>query len=372
MKITEVRPFLFNRFLLVRVYTDAGLVGTGEAGNWAHHDVTCQCLREIAEYYVGKDPRAIEHHFQAVSRRAHFMGSDLSAALSAIAVALWDILGKSVSLPVHQLLGGACRDRVKVYQFLNGHTREEIAESAERGLEAGFTAFRMTPLPPSFEKNTSTRNISEAVRMVADAREALGDGIDLGLEIHRNLKPDEAIILGRELESFRILYYEDPVAPQSIDALEYVARHVRIPIATGERFYSMYQFKDLIDRKIVSLIRPDLSLAGGFTQAKKIAAQAEAAFVGVFPHLMGTPVNTAAFVQLAAAIPNYAMMEANGGNDDLGGAIIEPVPLVDGYRILPDKPGIGIELDEEALAKQPPHVPTKFDPSTHADGSVAH
>ena len=372
MKITEVRPLLFNRFLLVRVHTDAGIVGTGEAGNWGHQDATFQCLRELSAYYIGKDPRTIEHHYQTVSRRAHFMGSVISAALSAIDVALWDILGKSVELPVYQLLGGKCRDRVKVYTSLGGHTDEQIAESARAGLGNGFTSFRMSPFPPDFERNTSTRNISEAVRIVGCARAALGDDVDLGLEIHRNLQPDEAIVLGRELESMRVMYYEDPVAPQSIDAIEYVARHVRIPIATGERFYNIFQFKDLIDRKIVSLIRPDLSLAGGFTQVKKIAGLAEAAFVRLFPHLMGTPVNTAAFVNLAASIPNYVLMEANGGNDDLGGVVLDPVPLVDGHRIVPDKPGIGIDIDETAIENQPPFTPLNYDGSKGLDGSVAH
>ena len=369
MKIVEIRPFLVSRYLLVRVYTDEGLVGNGEAGLWAHHGVVCEQIKELSEYYVGKDPRLIEHHFQTVSRRAHFMGSALSAALSAIDIALWDILGKSVGLPVYQLLGGKCRDKVKVYGNLGGQTDAEIAAAARSGLEQGYTAFRMTPFPANFELRNATSNISAGTRMVAAARAALGDEIDLGIEIHRNLRPEEAITLARELEPFKIHYYEDPVAPQSVEALEYVARHVNIPLATGERFYSLYQFKDLIDRQIVSLIRPDVSLAGGFTQVKKIAALAEAAFVGLFPHLMGTAVNNAAFVQLAAAIPNYVVMEANEGASEM---VDEPVRLENGYRIVPDKPGIGVEIDEEALAAMPPYQPMTFAGSVHEDGSVAH
>ena len=369
MKIVEIKPFLVNRFLLVRVYTDEGLIGNGEAGLWAHHGVVCEQIRELNEYYVGKDPRLIEHHFQTVTRYAHFMGPVLNAALSAIDVALWDILGKSVGLPVYQLLGGKCRDKVKVYANLGGQTAEELAESARTSLEQGYTSFRLSPFPANFELQSSTSNISAAARTVAEARAALGDEVDLGIEIHRNLRPEEAITLARELAPLKIFYYEDPVAPQSVEALEYVARHVDIPIATGERFYNIYQFKDLIDRKIVSLIRPDVSLAGGFTQVKKIAALAEAAFVGLFPHLMGTAVNNAAFVQLAAAIPNYVVMEANVGASEV---VDEPVRLENGYRIVPDKPGIGVEIDEKALADMPPYQPMKIAGSVHEDGSVAH
>src|SRR5690606_19222203 len=155
---------------------------------------------------------------------------------------------------------------------------------------------------------TPTQVITSAIEIVAAIREAVGYGIDLGLEIHRNLRPEEAIVLAQELKPYRILYYEDALAPESVEALAYVARHVDLPMASGERFYNIYQFMDLSDRQIVSLIRPDLSLAGGYTQVKKIAGIAEAAFVGIFPHLMGSPLNIVAFSHLAAAIPNYFLM----------------------------------------------------------------
>ena len=333
--------------------------------------MVCEAIRELSEYYVGKDPRLIEHHYQVVSRNTHFQGAVLSAAMSAIDVAMWDILGKSVDLPVYQLLGGKCRDKVKVFANVGGATVEQRVESALKNVERGYISLRMIPFTPNFEQQTPTRVISDAVEMVRAVREAIGDGIDLGLEIHRNLRPEEAIGLATELMPLKILYYEDPLAPESVEALEYIARHVDIPIATGERFYSMYQFKDLVDRKIVSLIRPDVSLAGGFTQVKKIAGIAEPAFVGIFPHLMGSVVNNAAFTQLAAAIPNYVLMESNLPEESLNGIIDEPLKEEGGYRIVSDRPGIGVEIDEKALGKFP------FKPRTiggffHADGSVAH
>ncbi len=371
MKITEIRVFLVGRFLLVRVYTDEGIVGNGEAGLWAHHRVVKEALSELSDYYVGKDPLRMEHHYQVVSRSAHFTGAVLSAALSAIDIALWDIFGKAMGLPVYQLLGGKCRDKVKLFENIGGDTAAEVRECAQQRVEQGFTSLRMTPFVRGFEQRTGTANISTAVELVAAARETLGDEVDLGLEIHRNLRPEEAIVLATELASLKILYYEDPLAPQSLEALEYVARHINIPIATGERCYNIFQFKELLDRKVVSLIRPDVSLAGGFTQVKKIAALAEAAFVGIFPHLMGSPINNAAFAQLAAAIPNYAHTEHNALNGPMTEIVDEQLRVEGGYRLLPDRPGIGIEIVEDALAKYP-YERWAIKGHFHADGSVAH
>lgn len=371
MKITRITPFLAGRYLLVRVYTDEGITGNGEAGLWAHHQVVYQAIRELADYYVGKDPLRIEHHYQTVSRHTHFMGAVLSAAMSAIDIALWDILGKSVGLPVYQLLGGRCRDKVKVFANVSGHTLETCAASAKSQVARGFTSLRMTPFFSGFEQQTATAVVSNAVDMVRTVREAVGDGIDIGLEIHRNLQPDAAIMLAKELEPFKILYYEDPLAPESVEALEYIARHVDLPMATGERFYNIYQFKDLVDRGVVSLIRPDLSLAGGFTQIKKIAAIAEPAFIRLFPHLMGSPVNNAAFAHLAVAIPNYEVMEVNPHEGVQSEIVDEPFPFENGYRIVPDRPGIGVEINEAVLEKLP-YEPVRITGSFHADGAVAH
>jgi galactonate dehydratase len=368
-RIDRIEPLLVDRCLLVRVYTSDGLVGTGEAGLWAHHRLVLEAINDLADYFVGKDAGLIEHHFQAVTRDAHFPGPILFAALSAIDIALWDILGQSVGKPVHALLGGACRSRVRVFAAVTGDTVAEHVAQAEAAVAAGYTSIRTMPFLRDWEKETPTAYIGTAVEITAAVRQAIGYSIDLGVEIHRNLLPDEAIILARELEPLRLLYYEDPVAPESLPALEYVARHVDIPIAFGERSYALPQFKDLIDTGAVSMIRPDLSLAGGFTQCRKIAAYAEASFVGVFPHLMGSPVNVAAFVQFAASIPNYAVMES--GSSFLDEIVDLPLSVEAGHLAVPDRPGIGVSLREEALARFP-YRPHRIGASTRADGSVAH
>ena len=371
MKIQKITPFLVDRFLLVRVYTDQGLVGNGEAGLWAHHGMVHRAILDLSDYFIGKDATRIEHHYQTVSRDAHFMGAALSAALSAIDIALWDIAGQAVGQPVHQLLGGRIREKIKVFANVHGPTVEECAVSAQEQVGSGYLSLRMSPFLPGFERKTSSQVIGDAVSMVAAVRESIGYDIDLGLEIHRNLRPEEAIVLARELLPFRILYYEDPLAPERLEAMEYIAKTVPLPMATGERFYNIFQFKDLIDRKIVSLIRPDLSLAGGFTQVKKIAAIAESAFVGIFPHLMGSPVNIAAFCQLDAAIPNYVLMESHPTADAFNEIVDCPVERQGGYLVVSDRPGIGLEIEESKLDRYP-YQPKKIFGNFHADGSVAH
>ena len=372
MRITAVKPILVDQFLLVRVMTDAGVVGNGEAGLWASHEVVARAIEDLAEYFVGQDPALIEYHHQAVSRASHFMGAVLSAALSAIDVALWDIAGKVAGVPVHRLLGGRCRDRIKVFENVGGDSVAERADHARQLVEQGFVSLRTQPFFAGWEaQDRSIKVIATAVEIVGAIREAIGEGADLGVEIHRNLTPAEAITLARELAPLRLAYYEDPLPPQSEDALEYVARHVDLPLAAGERSYSLYQFAELIDRRIVAFVRADLSLAGGITQAKKIAALAEAHFVQYFPHLMGSSVNTMAFAQLDAAIPNYFVQEANVPQ---GAAleILDAVPqVVEGYLEIPQRPGIGIEIDEAAAARFP-FQPRRASAALHADGSVRH
>jgi galactonate dehydratase len=371
VKIQKITPFLVDRTLIVRVYTDEGIVGTGEAGLWAHHRMVYEAIKDLSEYYVGKDPTLIEHHKQVVQRDTHFQGAVLSAAVSGIDVALWDILGKSLGKPVYQLLGGKVRDKVRVFANVNGDTPAARGESARKAVEEGYTSLRTQPMFSGFEKKRSTEVIADAVAIVAAIRDAVGMEIDLGVEIHRNLELGDAVVLGNELMPYRLLYYEDPLRPQSTQALKYVADHVDIPMAAGERSYNIYQFKEILDLGVASYIRPDVSLAGGFTEVKKIAALAEAAFVGVFPHLMGSPVNIAAYVQLDAAIPNYFLMESHTMADRLNDILVEPPQREGGWIVVPDRPGIGVEVREEVFEKFP-YRPAPIRGNYREDGSVAH
>lgn len=369
MKIARLEPLLVDRFLLLQVHTDEGIVGLGEAGLWAHHRVVHQALLDLAETLVGEDASRMDHLFQAVTRNAHFPSPVLHAALSAIDIALWDIQGKALNRPVHQLLGGKCRDKVRVFASIGGDTVEEHIAQARAAVDQGFTSLRSMPFLANWEAQTATQYIGAAAEIVQAIRDEVGYGIDLGVELHRNFGPDESVILAREIAPLRILYYEDPVAPESTTALKYVADRVDIPIAAGERCHSLFQFKELMDAVPLAMIRPDLSLAGGFTQCRKIAAVAEAGFVNVFPHLMGSHVNLAAFVQFAAAIPNYALME--GQASLLPDLVDHPLTVENGYVTVPDRPGIGLSLREEMLARYPyrPHLNLA---AHRPDGSIAH
>jgi galactonate dehydratase len=371
LKITRVTPLLVDRCLLVRVSTDAGIVGTGEAGLWAHHKLVYEAINQLSEYYVGKDAAQIEHHFQVLSRDTHFQGAVLSAAMSAVDIALWDILGKSLGQPVYQLLGGRVRDRVKVFANVVGASLEQMAASARASVDQGYTSLRVVPFFAGFERLSSSAMVSQALDIVRVIRESVGFDVDLGVEIHRNMTKAEVVQFGKAVLPCRLLYLEDPLAPESTESLRYVAAHVDVPLAAGERAYNLYQFKELIDTGAVALIRPDLSLAGGFSQVKKIAGLAEAAFVGVFPHLMGSPVNMAAYVQLDAAIPNYVLQESHTRADALNEILDEPLQRDGGYVLVPNRPGLGIELREDKLSRFPyrPHTITG---AFREDGSVAH
>jgi galactonate dehydratase len=295
----------------------------------------------------------------------------MSAALSAIDIALWDILGKSVGLPVYQLLGGKCRDKIRVFENIGGNTIDDRRESAKRSVANGFSSLRTNPFFTDFEKQESTANITQAIDLIAAIRDAIGFEIDLGVEIHRNLQPDEAVTLAKALEPYRLKYYEDPLAPRSLEAHEYIAKHIGIPMALGERCHDIFQFKDLIDRGIAAFVRTDVSLAGGFTQTKKIASMAEAAAIQIFPHLMGSPVNHAAFAHFAASIPNYYVMEAGLHTTAQRSLVDHPFEISGGYREIPDRPGIGVEINEEAAAEFAA-ASRPLSGNFATDGSVAH
>jgi galactonate dehydratase len=349
MKIERIKPLLVERSLLVRVYTDEGIIGTGEAGLWAHHDLVLEAVEDLSEYYVGKDASRIEHHYQTVSRDTHFQGAVLSAAMSAIDIALWDILGKSLNQPVYQLLGGKVREKVKVFANIGGNTLDERAKQAAEFVAQGYTSLRTVPFFEGFEQRPASQAVTDAVEIVRVIREAVGYNIDLGVEIHRNFSKAEIVVFGNAVLPYRLLYIEDPLAPESTESLKYVAANINVPIAAGERSYNLYQFKEIIDT----------------------GALAESAFIGVFPHLMGSPINMATYVQLDAAIPNYFLQEAYPAADKLNDILVEPLVRDGGYVVVPDRPGIGLDIREEKL-KDHPYRPYTTRGWFREDGSVAH
>ncbi|MBM4418236.1 MAG: galactonate dehydratase [Chloroflexi bacterium] len=377
MKITRVETVPVDRYLFVQVHTDSGLLGLGESGTWGYLEASEKVVEKFAQYLVGEDPLRIEHHWNYLYRSSHFRGAAIMGALSAVDIALWDIAGKHFGVPVYQLLGGKTRDRCRVYYHVFGSTRDALVAGCVDAKRNGFTAVgHLTPFldedrnVPFFK--THAAKIGDAIETVRLYREAVGNDVDLCIEIHRQLTPAEAVVLARGIEPFHPYFYEDPILPDNFDAMGLVAQHISIPIATGERLHTIYEFEMLLRRGAVQYVRPDVCMCGGITGAKKIAALAEAHHVGVVPHNPLSPVSTAACVQIAACIPNFALQEYPIGEHEPPKSEIVRYALEhdgEGFLRVPTRPGIGVELAPDAAVKHPYRmrwVGTRL----HKDGSV--
>ena len=331
---------------------------------------------------MGKDPLPIEHHWNVMLRANHFTGGAISGAVSAIDIALWDIKGKVFNVPVYELLGGRMRHKARLYGHVKGRTIEKLVGRRVRLKEAGFTALgHLNPLldeaktTPYYKSHAD--KIEEAIDNVRRLREAVGPKVDLCIEIHRRLTPPEAIALGRGIEKYMPMFFEDPLRPNSFDAMALVAAHIDIPIATGERFTSLYQFQTLLTRNAVQYLRPDVCLCGGITGTKKIAAIAEAHDAWIVPHNPLSPVSTAACLQIAACIPNFAIQEypsrtpeLDGGKALLGNDIATGLSeQVGGFLAIPGTPGIGVSLVDD-VERRFPEKPRPIRMRPHVDGSV--
>lgn len=376
MKITNIETHFVDRFLFVTVHTDAGLVGLGESGAWGFLEASAQAVATFKRYLIGEDPLKIEHHWQYLYRWTHFRGAAIMGALSAIDIALWDIAGKHFDVPVHQLLGGPTRDRARVYAHVFGQSRNELVQGVIAAKEQGFTAVgHLTPFTDAPRdqpaSGTHVHMIREAVESVRQYREAVGDDVDLCIEIHRRLTPAEAVVLAREIEPFHPFFYEDPTLPDNLDMMAAIAEKIHIPIATGERLHTLFEFDMLLARGAVQYVRPDVCLCGGISGAKKIAALAEARYVQVVPHNPLGPVSTAACLQLAACIPNFALQEYPLGEDvpPKSDIVTQPLTRDGGYLLVPEGPGIGIELVDGA-AERYPYRPLPVITRLHVDGSI--
>lgn len=377
MRITRIETIPVDRFLFVRVHTDAGIVGLGESGAWGFLEASEQVVEKFARYLVGQDPLRIEHHWNYLYRAFHFRGAAIMGALSAVDIALWDIKGKHYNTPVYDLLGGKTRDKARVYLDIGGKSVDEVIANAQSAKEQGFTAVgHLSPLVDGGRNDiyakTHGAKIAEAIEAVRRYREVLGDEFDLCIELHRRLTPAEAIELGRAIEPFHPMFYEDPIRPDNLDAMGQVARQIGIPIASGERLHTIYEFEMLFRRQAVGYARTSIGLCGGISGAKKIAALAEANHVLISPHVNSSPVISAASLQLAACIPNFGIQEHSPSQaQSPKNEIVAPLLQHDGhgYLVIPDSPGIGIELVNDA-AERFPYRMREIENRLHVDGSV--
>ena len=373
MKIEKVESLLIGSNHVVRIHTERGISGVGQSACWGYPEATDRIVRVFAQYLIGKDPLRIEHHWQYLYRMAPFRGSALSGALSAVDIALWDIKGKLFQAPAWQLLGGMCRDRIRLHLLMGGEGPQDVLEKAREAAQEGFTAVKFDPIPSGYQDMTHARLINEVREQVAAAREGAGIDVDLILEIHRKLTPTAAIPLAEAVQEFHPLFYEDPVQIDSIVSQAEVARRISIPVANGERMHNIWEFRELLAAGGSQHVRPDLGLAGGLTQCKKIAALAESYHAAIITHNFLGPILTAAAIQLDAAVPNFIVQEYSKADEGDHNRVFRSAMKRDGgYVTVPDAPGIGVELDDQLLAE------ANFEPRDLAniplrnDGSVAY
>jgi galactonate dehydratase len=360
MKITDIQTFGVNtgggNHLFVKVMTDEHLHGVGEAYRVGPDRAVEQTVHYLKDWLVGQDPTRIEHLWRLMYNGSRFPGgSMLNAAISGIETALWDVKGKAHRVPVYQLLGGRCRDRVRVYLGIGGGTAAQVAESAADAVQQGFTGVKMAPQPASSEKLPWSRVLKGAAERMQAVRRAVGDDVEIALDPHaRVFEPVRALELSEAVRPYRPLFFEEPLRPENIHAMGELRKKINIPIATGEMLYTKYEFRDVVAAEAADILQPDLLLCGGLLEGKKIAALAEANYLTVAPHNPLGPLSTAVAAHFALSTPNFLILEyridSKGPNREL---LQQPFKYDAGHVEVPDTPGLGIELNEKAFKGKP-------------------
>ena len=380
MKITALTTYIVPpRWLFLKIETDAGISGWGEPVVEGKALTVEAAVKELADYLIGKDPRLIEDHWTVMHRGGFYRGGPiLMSAIAGIDQALWDIKGKALGVPVHELLGGKLRETIKVYSWIGGDRPAEVAAGAKDVVARGFRALKMNGTE-ELQIVDSHDRIDAAVERVAMVREAVGPNIGIAVDFHGRVHRPMARILVKELEPYRLMFIEEPVLSENREALKEIATLGSTPIALGERLYSRWDFKSVFEQAVVDIIQPDLSHAGGITECRKIAAMAEAYDVAVAPHCPLGPIALAACLQLDAVSYNCFIQEQslgihyNAGNDLLDYAANKDVfRYEDGYVAIPDGPGLGVEIDEDYVKERAKEGHRWRNPVwRHKDGSFA-
>ena len=353
MKIAKIEQFYpRHRMRLVKITTDTGIVGWGETTLEGKPKSTWAAVEELTEYFIGKDPLRIEHHWQHVYRSAFFRGGNvLMSALSGIDQALWDIAGKYYDVPSYKLLGGAVRDRIRVYAHWGiGSMSDEGLGAARERLDflqskGNYSAFKSGP-GGKWRGHEPPAVIDAFVERAYAMREMVGPDVELAFDFHGKMTPALAIEVCNEIKGMRPMFVEEPVPQENVDALKLVSDHIPYPIATGERLLSRWEFRDVIEKQAVAYLQPDTSHAGGITELKKIANMAEVYYIHIAPHCAIGPVAFSASLHVDAVVPNFLIQE----QIDVGlgaGLFKEEWQVIDGHIDLPTKPGLGFEIDEK-------------------------
>lgn len=385
MKITAISTIVVNarlrNWVFVKIETDQpGLIGWGEASlEWKTRAVV-GAIDDLAELLVGEDPLRIEHLWQVMYRQQFFRPGMIGmSALSGIDQALHDIKAKHFGVPLYELLGGLVRDKVRMYDHLGGGdpdavynqaTAESFAARAQASVADGFTAFKILAVPRTFMLDGAA-NIKQATQLMESVRTAVGDEVDVMVDLHGRTTPAMAIQYGQALAPFRPWFFEEPCPPENVDAMVEVARALSIPIATGERLVTRYEFRELLEKRACAVIQPDVCHCGGVTEIKKIASLAETYYVTMAPHNPLGPLATMVNIHVGFSTPNFLIQEVMRSDVPWRYDVVDDALDIRGGHIFPPtRPGIGIEINEVEAAKHPyqPEIALRY---FHPDGSVA-
>ena len=358
MKITKVDTILTGRDVYVKITTDAGIVGYGDATNHFLPQSVIGMLKDISPYLIGEDPQRIEYLWQVCYRRRFMRGGPATGtALAGIDQALWDIKGKACGLPVYQLLGGMARTKVRVYGHVSGNTAEAAARAAKERVDRGITAIRFRAFH-SYDRvdfHDHKLAVHQQIEYLAAIREAVGNDVDLILECHGRYDPEWAIKLADLAKPYNPFFIEDPIRHENPEALKWLREHTDIPLAIGERYHDKWDCRETITNQYVDYLRPDVCHCGGITEMKKMAAMAEVYYINLVSHNNAGPLGSAATLHAALAIPNITLIEAPWVNQEKNNpVVVKPYPTVEGGFALPlEGPGLGVTVDEAAAAQRP-------------------
>ena len=373
MKIDKIESFFIRNGYVIRIHTDTGISGVGQTACWGYPEAVDSIINTFKKHLIGQNPLRIEHHWQYLYRMGPFRGTALSGAISAVDIALWDIKGKHFGVPIWELLGGNCRDKIRLHLLGGGSTPETMYEAAKAAVEEDFTALKFDPVVGNFQDMAVDRLVKTARDIVAAAREGGGPDLDLIVEVHRKLTPMNSIVLESALAPFNLYFIEDPIQIDTITTQGELAKRMTTPLAIGERNVSIWEFREILEAGGPQYVRPDVGLAGGITHCKKIAALAEAYHSAVITHNFLGPLITAASLHLDTSIPNFITQEYTKGDESEDFAVYKVAYQREGgYIPIPDAPGLGIELDD-SLIEQNPYQPMNTGTTLlREDGSVAY
>lgn len=361
MKVTAIKTFICNafrtNFVFVKVETDSGLYGWGEA-TLEYKELTVQAaIHDLESYLIGKDPHNIEAFRHDCYRDAYWRGGPvLMSALAGVEMALWDIKGKALGVPCYQLLGGKVRDSVPIYVngwFSPAKTPDEFAEKAKEVAAKKFLGCKWDPFGKAWQQ-ISKHDLNSAMECIAKVAEVVGEDVQLLIEGHGRFDIPTAVKIGRRLEEFDIFWFEEPIPPDDKEGMKQVKDRVRVSIAAGERLYNRYEYRQFFELGCSDYIQPDISHAGGLFEMRMLGAEAEARHIGFCPHNPSGPVANAATLQLAACVPNFVMLEMMMTDVPYRAEICdEDLTIKGGRMVIPDRSGIGIDLNEKELLKHP-------------------